>query len=176
MRRKGSRWGRISSIPSRPKGACTRASLRIRAVAQVNRAGAEAVFSQKLEVEPNAGRKASLSTADEHRYYEEVELVDETGVDRLRRQLCAANRKVTARSRLHLPDRVPVELPLKPGPDRCDGLKRSREDDLLRALPDRREVLHHRRLLGKVGWALPVGHRLVYTAPVQVRADRSFEF
>jgi hypothetical protein len=73
--------------------------------------------------------------------------------------------EVTTRGRVQLPVFLRVELSLDPGPGAGCRRQRFRVDDLVGPLPDLREVLHERRLLGQVRRTLPEDDRLVHPTP-----------
>ena len=65
------------------------------AVADVHETVAECAFVEKLEVGARVARKRGLAPADEHRMDEQVALVDQPGLERVRSKVRAAYREVT---------------------------------------------------------------------------------
>src|SRR4051812_24936265 len=142
------------------------------AVVQVDHAAGEAMLVEQLEVEAQIGGQRGLAGADGDGVEVEVDLVDETVAQRLRGELRAADAEVGRRSGLELPDAVGFELALEPRARGGHALQRPRVDDLLGRPPDLCVLLRDgvRVALGRRG--LPVGHRLVHPAAVEVGADR----
>jgi hypothetical protein len=99
------------------------------------------------------GQRAFAST-EEYGPDEELALVDQPGLERVRRDVRAAHGQITRGRGFHVADRVGVEAALEPSLGGRCSLQRL-GDDLVRRLPDVREVGTELRLGGPGGVSLP---------------------
>ncbi len=106
---------------------------------------------------------------------DQVVLVDQSGLDRLGGQAGAAHAYVAPGGRLHLPNRLGVEVPLDPRPGAGHRLQRPRVDDLVGRLPDPGVLLQDGRLANEGFGRLPGHQHLVHPASEEVGAHRSLE-
>jgi uncharacterized damage-inducible protein DinB len=149
--------------------------LRAGPVAEEHHAAAEAAFLQQLEREPDVVGKSLVPAAHDDGDEEQMDLVDEPGLERLGGEVRAAHGEVAFRRRLQPPDRLGVEVPLDPRPGRVHRLQRPGVDDLAGRLPDGGEVQHDGRPVGEGLRVLPGAHHLVHPAPVEVGPNRPLE-
>ncbi len=91
---------------------------------QVDDAALEAVFVQELKLDANAIRQCALSASDEDRMEEQVAFVNQACGDCLAGEGRTANRDVTGRGLLELPDGCRIEIALDPCPPARWRLKR----------------------------------------------------
>jgi hypothetical protein len=129
------------------------------------------VLFQQLQLDAGVAGERGLSFTDEHRINEELALVDQPGVERVRREGRPADGQVARGGRLHLADRIGVEAALEPRVGGRDFMQRRGVDDLVGRLPDVREVGHELRLGRQGRLGLPDGHRLVQAPPIEVGTD-----
>src|SRR5439155_15221982 len=85
-------------------------------VAEVNRAVAETAFVEELELQTDIVRKGLLAASHHDGRDEQLELVDQAGLDRLGREVGTSDADVTLCRRLKLPNRLRVEGSLDPRP------------------------------------------------------------
>src|SRR5436190_21901412 len=97
------------SLPEPPRSAPA-------AVVEIDGAVVETAFVQQLQVRADAVRDGTFAASDEGRYEEQPVLVDEAGLDRVRRKLGTAHAEVTGRGRLQRADGFGVEVPLDASP------------------------------------------------------------
>jgi len=131
----------------------------------------EASLLDQLEVQPYTIREEPFSAADNHVADDHLELVDKPRPYRLRCEFRTVNSDVTLGVGLEPPDGVGIEFTLDPRPGAARLAKGSGVDDLLRCLPLLRKVEHEPWLIGNRVRGLPVHHRLVHPASVQIRAE-----
>src|SRR4051812_21153074 len=110
---------------------------------------------EQLEVRGDAGGERRVAAADNDGREEQVELVDQAGLDRLGGELWTADAEVAVRRRLYPPHRLRIEVALDPRPGAGNLRERSRIHDLVGRLPYAREVLHDRPLIGEGLRVLP---------------------
>src|SRR5262245_61170565 len=111
-----------------------------RAVVEVDRAVAEPALVDELEVDAGAVREGALAASDDHGHLEQVVLVDQPGPDRLGGELGPSDGEVAFRRRLQLSYRLGLEVAIDASPLAVRICQRPRVDDLVRSLPDRREL------------------------------------
>jgi hypothetical protein len=92
---------------------------------------------------------------------EELALVDQPGVERVRRESRTADGQIAGVSRLLVADRIGVEATLEPRAGGRDDGQRGGVDDLAGRVPEVREVGPELRLGGQGRFGLPDGHRFV---------------
>src|SRR5206468_4004134 len=85
-----------------------------RAVVEVNDAVAEAALAKQLEVQADTVGEGLLAASHHDRREEQLELVDQTSLERLGGELRTTHADVTGRSLFQLPDRVGLEGSLDP--------------------------------------------------------------
>src|SRR6266702_2756015 len=168
------RSGSIAAPESRRPGSGAGQS-GVGSVAQVEGAAPEPAFAQQVQLYPDVVGEGPRATTHQDGHQEQVPLVDQPGPDRLPGEVGTPHREVPSRSRLHLPDRLGVEVPLDPRPGAGDRLQRPGVHDLVGPAPDLREVPHEGWLAGDRPVALPEHHHLVLPSPVQLRPDRPLE-
>src|SRR5215203_3674144 len=144
-------------------------------VVEVKHAIDETAFVQQFELQADIVGEGLFAASHHDGRDEQVPLVDQPGLYRLGGEVGTAHANVTSRSRLHLPDRFRVEVPLDPRPGGGYRLQRRGVHDLVGRLPYLGEVPHDGRLIGECLIGLPDGHHVVYPAPVEVGADRALE-
>jgi hypothetical protein len=115
-----------------------------------------------------------IATAHDDRREEQLVFVDQSGLDRLGREIGTAHADVMFRLRLHLPDRSRVEGALDARALARHRLQRRGVHDLVGRPPNIGEVLHHGRLTRGVQ-RLPKDHHLVHAATVEVGTDRPLQ-
>src|SRR5664280_2793849 len=84
------------------------------AIAQVHDTVAESVLLQQVQLDAGVAGECGLSVTEEHRIHEELALVDQPGVERVRREGRTPDGQIARGGRLHPPDRIGVETALKP--------------------------------------------------------------
>src|SRR6266545_767053 len=94
------------------------------AVAEVHDTVAEPVFLQQLQLDAGVAGECGLSFTDEHRINEELALIDQPGVERVRREGRPADGQVAGGGRLHVADRIGVEAALEPRVGGRDDVQR----------------------------------------------------
>src|SRR6185437_12928730 len=142
---------------------------------EVNHAVGKAALVEQFELQPDLVGEGWLSSSDDHGGEEEVELVDQPGLDRLGGEVGTPDADVTVRGRLQLADRIDVEFPFDARPGARYFGQRPRVDDLLGRLPDFRVVPEEPGLVASCVSGLPVRHHLIHTAAVEVGADRPLQ-
>src|SRR5436309_3393502 len=86
------------------------------AVVEVNHAVAETALVQQFELQADTAGKGLYAASHHDGRYEQVELVDQPGLDRLGCEVGTAHGDVGSRPRFHPADRFGVEVSLEPRP------------------------------------------------------------
>ena len=127
---------------------------------QKHSAVAESTFVQQFELDADITRQSLLSGSDDDRHDEHVVLVDQPGPDRLggEQDRRWRDRDPTAISAARRPPgQVVLDPRLRPRRLECPGV-----DDLVRGLPDLRELLHEGRLFVDGRRIVPVRQHLIH--------------
>ena len=85
-------------------------------------------------------RGTTTGHRDRHRINEELALIDQPGIERVRGEGRPADGQVAGGGCLHVADRIGVEAALEPRVGGRDDVQRRGVDDLVRRLPDVRDV------------------------------------
>lgn len=143
------------------------------AVTQVDHAVAEPPLVHQLEIDADVVWEERIAATDDRPSDEQLVLIDQSGPDRLRCQVRTGDAEGKVGAGLQLPHGLRVERAPYPGPRAGDLVQRCGVDNLVRRLPDPRVPKADRPPVGRRVCGLPVDHRLVHSAAVEVRADRS---
>src|SRR4051794_33972740 len=84
------------------------------AVVEVQDTAAEPALLQQLQLDVGVSGERGLAFTDEHRIHEELALVDQPGVERVRGEGRPGDGQVAGGGRLDVADRVTVEAALEP--------------------------------------------------------------
>src|SRR5215217_3127767 len=102
---------------------------------EVNHPVAETAFVQQFELQADMVGERLVAASDHDGHEEQLELVDQSGLDRLGGEVGTAHGDVTFGLRFHLPDRFGVEVPLDPRAGGGYRLQRPGVHDLVGRLP-----------------------------------------
>src|ERR1035438_8094088 len=95
---------------------------------------------QEFQIGADTVGERSLATSDDNRSEEQLQLVDQPGLDGLPGQVRTPHRHVMPGGRLQLPDHAGIEVPFYPCPGARHRLEGRREHDLFGCLPDAGEL------------------------------------
>ena len=169
----------VPTVPLPPRGTLERggaaAQVLSRAVAEIDGAAAEPVLLRQGQVHADLVRQGPGAAAHDGRDDEQLVLVHQPGRDSLGGEPRAADGEVAVGRFLQLSHLFRVEVPLDAGPGGVRRLERGGVHDLVRRLPDPREVEPDGRLAGERVRGLPVAHRLVHPPAVEIGADRPLQ-
>src|SRR5262249_47885224 len=119
--------------------------------------------------------KSPRPASDDDGREEQLELVNEPGRERPRGKVRAAHAEVASSRLLQNPNLPGIEMSLDSGPRGRRRLQRPGVDDLLRRLPDHREVQHGGRLLRERIRVFPRGHHVIDPSPIQGSAHAALD-
>src|SRR5207248_10350262 len=133
-------WRRRETAPVRiletATGALATGGSALDAVAEVHDTVAEPALLEQLQLDAGVAGECGLAFTDEHRMDEELALIDQPGVERVRGEGRPADGQVAGGGRLHVADRIGVEVAREPRVGGRDDVQRRGVDDLVGRLPD----------------------------------------
>src|SRR5215211_9405979 len=100
-------------VEAKATGALAIGGSALDAVAEVHDTVAEAVLLQQLQLDAGVAEECGLSFTDEHRIHEELALIDQPGVERVRREGRPTDGQVAGGGRLQVAHRIGVEAALE---------------------------------------------------------------
>ena len=141
---------------------------------QVNDPTFEPALSRQLQPNAHVGGQRRLSATDDDRHEKQVTFVDEARGHYLAPKMSSAHADITGQRILQVVHGCRIDIALNRRSLTHRLGERPRIHDLVGAAPDVREIPGG-SMLTVCGYGLPVHHRLVHPASVEIRADRSLE-
>ena len=146
-------------------------SLSRRAVAEEYDAVSESALIAELEVGARVGRQRRLAATDDHGPHEQLALVNQAGLESLRREVCTSYGEIAAGRGLQLVYRGGVEVAFEPGvggrpsnTERCSALNGDSPTTTVRAVAKTVAVVGSRISAANVKERLPTAATTVPTS------------